>query len=76
MRSLVTPKSTPSPARAAENHVRTLSSRAQGLRAQAQTLPEPLATTYRRRACELDLEAMAYGARHSVTDTLLPPMAA
>ena len=37
--------------------VRMLRSRAASLKAQAKALPEPLATTYRRRARELALEA-------------------
>ncbi len=36
---------------------RTLRSRAVSLKAQAKALPQPLATTYRRRARELELEA-------------------
>ena len=37
--------------------VRMLRSRAVSLKAQAKALPEPLATTYRRRARELALKA-------------------
>ena len=37
--------------------VRMLRSRAASLKAQAKALPDPLATTYRRRARELALEA-------------------
>ncbi len=37
--------------------VRMLRSRAESLTAQAKSLPEPLAVTYRRRARELQLEA-------------------
>lgn len=41
-----------------ERHdARTLRSRAVSLKAQAKALPQPLATTYRRRARELELEA-------------------
>ena len=41
----------------AYHDVRMLRSRAASLKAQARSLPEPLATTYRRRARELELEA-------------------
>ncbi len=70
MRTLVSTKS-PAPSSrtaAAERHVRTLLDRARSLRAQAGSMPEPIAAAYRRRASELDLEAFAYGARHSVRD--------
>jgi hypothetical protein len=39
------------------HNVALLRSRAESLEAQAGTLREPLATTYRRRARELELEA-------------------
>jgi len=39
------------------HEVRMLRSRAESLTAQAKSLPEPLAITYRRRARELQLEA-------------------
>lgn len=39
------------------HEVRMLRSRAKSLAQQASALPEPLATTYRRRARELTLEA-------------------
>ncbi len=80
MRTLVrTPTSTPStPSRdqAAEAHVRALLDRARGLRSHAASLPEPAAAAYRRRACELELEAFAYGARHSVSDAVTGMLAA
>jgi hypothetical protein len=41
----------------ARHNVAMLRSRAESLKAQAPTLIEPLATTYRRRARELELEA-------------------
>jgi hypothetical protein len=45
-------------ARAEQPHeVRMLRSRAESLAAQAESLPESLAVTYRRRARELQLEA-------------------
>lgn len=39
------------------HEVRMLRSRAESLTAQAKSLPQPLAVTYRRRARELQLEA-------------------
>lgn len=42
-----------------EHHTHVLAERAQSLRDQADTLPEVLAVTYRRRAAELELEAWA-----------------
>ena len=45
------------PAVTTQHEVRMLRSRASSLKQQAKALPEPLATTYRRRARELALEA-------------------
>jgi len=45
------------------HRVALLTQRADSLRAQADTLPELLARTYRRRAAELDLEAWALEVR-------------
>ncbi len=45
------------PTVSADHEARMLRSRAASLLAQAETLPEPLATTYRRRARELTVEA-------------------
>ena len=61
---------------AAERHVRALMHRAESLRNQADSLPEPLGAAYRRRAAELDLEAFAYGSRQGVTDALAGLLAA
>ncbi len=61
---------------AAERHVRMLLDRAQSLRAQSDSLPEPVAAAYRRRASELELEAFAYGSRHSLDDALTQLIAA
>jgi hypothetical protein len=45
------------PAVTTQHEVRMLRSRAASLTQQAKSLPQPLATTYRRRARELALEA-------------------
>jgi hypothetical protein len=45
------------------HHVNVLHQRAASLRAQAESLPELQATTYRRRAAELELEAWAIEVR-------------
>jgi hypothetical protein len=52
-----------------------LRSRAASLRAQADALPELLATTYRRRAAELELQAWVTDVESGVPYDLIRPAA-